>query len=245
MEAKKIMFEDYISRDEISQSRTTKEFINWFGEKLEILKGHREELKKQNLLHQGLAKIFYEELFPLYRLLQHKIEEWHDVKVTCILGNQSFDVKLESNRKDIPQYIEITQADLKENDYLRMRHFCESGSVSMTGEVSHKGTKRTGLQISVEDGFREESELNAKKKSQIEAAIKNKQKVAKRLDGTALLIYFDDYIAFSHDQDRKELSEFLDSTHNLWKDQYTRLFVVGASGKYFWENARSRDRIEN
>ena len=54
------MLESYVSEVEISQLRTLEEFIEWFEQKLEITKEHREELKKQNILHEGIAKIFYE-----------------------------------------------------------------------------------------------------------------------------------------------------------------------------------------
>ncbi len=45
-----LMLERYLTESEISQSRTLKDFIEWFDQKLAITKEHREELKKQNIL---------------------------------------------------------------------------------------------------------------------------------------------------------------------------------------------------
>ena len=78
------------------------------------------------------------------------------------------------------------------------------------GKVSRKGTKRTGLKISVINEFKRHTELNLEKKNMIKKAIEDKQKVKKRPDSTALLVYFDDYIAYSQDEDRKKMNKFLD-----------------------------------
>ncbi|MEW6171033.1 MAG: hypothetical protein AB1472_05710 [Candidatus Omnitrophota bacterium] len=223
-----------MNENEISQPRTPKEFIEWFEQKLEITKGYREELKKQNILHEGIAKKFYEELFPLYRLLQHKVEEWHDVRIEYIPGDQNFDVKVESSREFIPKYIEITQADMNEEEYLRMRYFLEQGTVSTTGKVTKEGTKRTGLRILVDDEMGEGSVSILEKIRQIKIAIDNKVKVAKRPDRTALLVYFDDYLKFPRGKGQQEINEFL-SKNESWKEQYVCLFVVSASGEFFCE----------
>lgn len=82
------MLESYVSEVEISQSRTLAEFIEWFEQKLSITKEYRDELKEQNILHKGVAKEFYEELFPLYCLLQRKQQEWQGVRITYIPRNQ-------------------------------------------------------------------------------------------------------------------------------------------------------------
>jgi hypothetical protein len=160
-------FENYITKEEASIPRNPKEFIDWFKEKLRITKEYRDELKKQNLLHEGIAKIFYEELFPLYRLLQCKEKEWHDTRIMYVYGNQNFDVEIISSRQDIPRFIEITQSDMNKEEYLRMKYFLEKGSVSMIGSVLKEGNKKTGLKISVEEIATDHSEWNLKKKEQI------------------------------------------------------------------------------
>ncbi len=230
------MLESYVSEVEISQLRTLEEFIEWFEQKLEITKEHREELKKQNILHEGIAKIFYEELFPLYRLAQHKKGSWCDVKVMCVLGNQNFDIKLESRNESVPKHIEITQADRDEGEHLRMLYFLEQGSVTTTGKVTKVGTKKTGLQILVEDEVGESNKSITEKISLIQKAIDRKTKVVQRPDKTALLVYFDDYLNYPRSKGWDKISAFL-SENVSWKNKYARLFVVSASGELFWERA--------
>jgi len=231
-----LMLEKYLTESEISQSRTLKEYIEWFDQKLAITKEYREELKKQNILHEGIAKKFYEELFPLYRLAQHKRKEWGNVKVTCVLGNQNFDVKLESSNISVPKYIEITQADRDEEEHLRMLYFLEQGSVTTTGKVTKVGTKRTGLQILVEDKVGESNKSISEKIGRIQEAIGRKTEGKNYPDMTALLVYFDDYLKYPRGKGQKEIDTFL-SNNNSWRSQFVRLLVVSASGELFWEKS--------
>lgn len=236
------MLENYITKEEISQPRTPKQFVSWFEEKLATTKQLSHALREQNLLHKGIAKYFYEELFPLYRLLQNKLEAWNDVEFIPILGNQNYDIEVKSDRADFLKYIEITQADMNEDEHFRMRYLLEHGSVNKIGKVSKQGTKRAGLKISVINEAKRHTELNLEKKNQIKKAIEDKQKVKRKPDNTALLVDFDDYIAYSQDEDRKEMNKFLDSVYNLWNKQYVTLFVVGASGKGCWEK-HNRNKV--
>ncbi|MBU2101989.1 MAG: hypothetical protein KKF80_01190, partial [Candidatus Omnitrophica bacterium] len=182
------------------------------------------------------AKKFYEELFPFYRLAQRKSEEWGDVKVTCVLGNQNFDVRLESSDNSIPRHIEITQADRDEEEHLRMLYFLEHSSVTMIGKVTKVGTKRTGLQILVKDEAGEGNKSILEKIGLIQKAIDRKIKVTQRPDMTALLVYFNDYLKYPRGKGQNELDAFL-SENESWKPQYVRLFVVSASGELFWEKS--------
>ncbi|MEW5758719.1 MAG: hypothetical protein AB1755_04550 [Candidatus Omnitrophota bacterium] len=231
-----LILEDYLTETELSQARTPAEFIEWFEQKLAITRDHREELKKQNILHKGIAKKFYEELFPLYRLIQRKKEEWHDVEIEYCLGDQNFDVKLKGVKESIPEYIEITQADRNEEEHLRMLYFLEQGHVSTTGKVTKEGTKITGLRILVEDETGEGHKSILEKIDQIKIAIDNKTEVVQRPNMTALLVYFDDYLKFPRGKEQKEIGEFL-SENESWKKQYVRLFIVSASGELFWEKS--------
>ena len=111
-------FENYINEQEISQPRTPAEFISWFEEKLEINRKRREELRKQMLLREGdMSEYFYNELLPLYCLLKNKSEDWKEVNFLPIKGSQNFDVKVQTDRKDVPKYIEITNAYMNKEEY--------------------------------------------------------------------------------------------------------------------------------
>jgi len=230
-----MMLENYITVEETSQLRTPEQFVNWFEGKLSTIHSQKNDLQKQIILHKDIAKFFYEELFPLYRLLQNKQEEWSDVKFSPVKGSQNFDVKVESSRENFMTHIEITITVMNHGEHHRNLYFLEHGHTCITGEVSAKGTKRTGKKISVSNDARKHSELNEEKKEQIRKAFKKKDKVVKRPNDTSLLVYFDDYIAFSNGKDRAEMEDFLNSLDNLWSKKYTSLFVVGASGKGLWE----------
>ena len=49
-------------------------------------------------------------------------------------------------------------------------------------------------------------------------------------DSTALLVYFDDYVAFAEPGDKPVVQEVLASTRNGWRKKFHHLFVVDASG---------------
>ena len=225
----------WINKKEISVPRIPKQFINWFEEKLELVEHLKPDLRKQNLLHKGIAKVFYEELFPLYRLLQNKIEAWNDVELIPILGEQNFDVKINNSKDTFLEYIEITQAGINEYEYLRRVHLSKYGYVNMIGEVLKEGPQKAGLKISIRNELISQDELNSRMINHIKDAIEKKQNVRKRPNKTALLVYFDDYRTFLQDKDWVIMNNFLDSICNLWLMNYVSLFVVGASGRRFCE----------
>lgn len=239
-------FEEYIKEDEISQPRTPKEFINWFENKLEITKNLREELKTQNILHQGVAKIFYEELFPLYRLLQNKLEEWRGVIFKPIIGNQNYDVKVSPCRENIPNYIEITVADMNEEEKARMEYFLNHGHVNAIGEVVIERDKKRGKKITVYEDACPSGEINQKIRNRIGELINKKMAVKERPNNTALLVFFDDYTAFRYDRcsSKSEMNTFLDSVNTEWQNRYLALYVVGASGS-FYERYQTIKNLEN
>ncbi len=230
-------FEEYIKRDEISQPRTPNEYVDWFEGKLKITKERREDLKTQNILHEGIAKYFYEELFPLYRLLQNKSKTWEGSRFIPVIGNQNFDVKVDSDRKNVPQYIEIVVADRDEAENARMEYFLAHGSVNSIGDVLIERNKKLGKKITVDEEAYSSEEINRRTKNRISGLIVKKMAVKKRPNNTALLVFFDDYTAFRYDLDKSksEMDKFLNSINIQWQSQYLALYIVGASGKGFWE----------
>ncbi|MGD0336954.1 MAG: hypothetical protein ABSB18_07675 [Candidatus Omnitrophota bacterium] len=232
--------ENYINAEEISLPRTPNEYILWFEEKLKITKERREELKMQNILHKGIAKYFYEELFPLYRLLQNKSKTWEKTKFSPIVGNQNFDVRVNPDRDDIPQYIEIVVADRNESEHARMEYFLAHGFVNSIGDVSITRDKRNGKKISVDEEAHSSEEINQRVKDRISELINKKITVRERPDNTALLVFFDDYTAFRYDMgsSKLEMSTFLDTLNIQRQIRYLALYVVGASGQSFYERLR-------
>jgi hypothetical protein len=227
--------EQYISKDEILQSRTPSEYIVWFEEKLNIIRQRRDELKEQIILHQGIAKYFHEELFPLYRLLQNKLKVWEQVKFLPVIGSQNYDVKVNTHRSDVPQYIEITITDRDEEQHNRMEYFLKHEEVDLLGTVSI--SRKPIRKIDVEGVLLDEREINQAQKNRLQEAINRKVNAVKRMEGTALLVYFDDYTYFRYDNPKsaQEMALFLASINMEWKTQYTGIYIVGASGRSIWQ----------
>ena len=227
----------WINKDEISHARTAEEYILWFENKLKITKERREELKESNILHKGIAKIFYEELFPLYRLLQNKLKEWSDVRFRPIIGNQNYDVEVNSEKNKTPQYIEIVVADRNEAEHARMEYFLDHGQVNMVGDVAIMREKKNGKIIRVDEEAHSSEEVNQKIENRIHALINKKMTVKQRPNNTALLVYFDDYTAFRYDVDnsKPEMNSFLNSLKIQWQKRYSALYMVGSSGQSFFE----------
>jgi len=236
------MLENSVNETNISQWRTPDEFINWFERQLDNIKNSIGDSERTILLHRGRAKVFYEELFPLYRLLQWKGKEWFNVKFRPVLGNQNFDIQIESEKSDVPGHIEITCMGMDYEEILRMEYYLDHRSVSSVGPVLREGTNRTRKKIFVEEELIEESILKSEAKKRIKETIGKKLKRVLRRDNTALLVYFDNYTVFSEEKDAVEIDKFLDSIDEPWDSQYVNLFVIGANGKNFWEKRKSEKR---
>lgn len=212
--------ENYLNEQEISQPRTPEEYIHWFEEKLEITRDLKEELREQMLLRRGkMSEYFYNELFPLWRLLQNKCGDWEQEKFAPVMGSQNYDIEVRTDRKDVPKYIEIINIDMNAEEYSINRQLFENRYAHV------KSVSRESI------------------KKRIKEAIDKKMHVAARPDDTALLVYFNDYTAFRYDNDgaRHEMTIFADSINIAWQDRYITLYIVGASGKSFYERRRSRE----
>ena len=213
-----ITLEQFLTVEEISQPRTPGEYIIWFEEKLEINRKFKEELREQMLLRKGkIVEYYYNELFPLWRLLQNKREAWKELTFVPFLGNQNFDVEVRTNRKDVPKYIEITNTDMDEKEYAINKILFKERQADIT-------VSKTKEEV----------------KNRIKEGINAKMKVTSRPDNTALLVYFNDYnhsaFYYADKASLLELSIFLESLESIWQKRYFALYVVGLSGKSFWES---------
>ena len=220
-----LKFEDFITKNDIEQPRTPYEFIHWFKDKWEIVSKF-EEPRKQGLLHKNIlnkdkiVKPVEEELFALYILLQHKENEWFDARLTPIIGNQPFDVKIESNANIIPEFIEITGSDWNELTYYRMKHLVEHG-----------------VDNSVGDDAQEYSVSMLNKINQLNEAIKNKVNKGGYPNNTALLVSFEDR-EFMHnwkESDSQRINQMPIIQDPIWKKHFVKIYIIGFSGRTFLE----------
>jgi hypothetical protein len=233
--------EQYLSEEEIYRWRSAEEFIHWVDEKHTIFREWRDNLNSQNLRHEGIAKIWYEEVLPLYCLLKNKADDWKKEKFRLVIGGQNYDVEIQSDNAEIPKYIEITVTNYNETEKARMDFFLQNRRVSLVGDVLIEKNKKNAQKITVVDEFRESKGESIK--ALIKERINKKIIVVDRPLGTALLIYFDDYIVFRYDneQSKFEMNIFLDSINLPWYDKYIGLYLAGASGKSFYQRRRSKN----
>jgi hypothetical protein len=230
--------EEIITIEEICSPRTPTQFLEWFEAKLREIK-KTDGINDQVILREGIGKFFYEEVFPLFRLLQNKKDAWRNLKFKNVYGDQPFDVEIFGSKEcEFPSFLEITMADQNYEDHLRMRYFIEHGDVCMTGPLTHTGTKKTGLNVSVANEAGDLTEMNQEKKDLIRNAITRKTSKAYP-ENTGLLVYFDDYVAFSRYKDKAVMDGFLDELDMGWTDKFSALYLVGASGNQIWERYRS------
>lgn len=212
---------------ETSNPRTPDEFICWFKGIEDALEEYHQGLenekagrkfRNESRIRRGRnIKFYYEELWPLFRLLEHKKKEWQNIKVTPIRGNQNFDVLIESSDFSIPNYLEITLANFDKSTHQKMLILNQRGRVN----ALEKGlnTRKTIVDSAIK---------------KIEARILDKSQ-KQRPPRTALLVFFDDYLKpFEEKESKIEMNDFKKSLMT-WRNQYTHLFIVGTSGKRFWE----------
>lgn len=230
--------DDIISREEIQISRRPSEFLQWFEDFLGKANADRDIYKEDILLRKGIAKVIYEEVFPLYRMLQVFGTEWEQFKFKNVIGDQRFDVEVTGSQHVPFRHIEITVADTGHEESLRMRYLLEHGSVPAIGKVSHTGTKRTGHTVHVSDDARLHTDVNREKKDGIVKAIGRKS-MKDYPDDSVLLVYFDDNVAIAVGDDEEEMVDFIENLQDNWESRFSHLFIIGSSGKRGWRKERA------
>ena len=221
-----------ITIEEIQVFRTPPKFIIWFEAYLEKTRLER-KYKRERLLHKGIAKVVYEEVFPLYRFLQVFGGAWPDLRIRNVIGNQNYDVEIQGEAPLPFEFLEVTVADINYDEILRRQCLLENRSVPAIGPVIYTGNKRTGWNIKVPYGFHLHADVNNEKKERILESIEKKSEKSYPPE-TALLIYFDDYVAFSGDGDNQDMLDFIDNLEGDWESVFSKLYIVGAAGCRGW-----------
>ena len=240
--------EKILTREECEQTRTTQNLGAWVDEKITLfhmLSKKNDVIKRKLLLHEGIFKKFYEEIYPLSLFAQHYYKGCTDIFFKPEIGNQNFDAIILDCLKEPIHEIEITQAHAGHPEYLRMKYFLKHGHVNPLGDVVYSGTKRSGHVIVVENEAIDHPKIIEDSLILIEKAIRKKANRSKNNHNidTLLLIVFDDFIAFRPDgkeEERKILVKFINDKIYLLKPNFDRVFLVGWSGKSFYEFSLSK-----
>lgn len=197
-----------ISNEEIETFRKPIEYLQWFESHLDTT-GRDRRNREDALLHKGIFKQFYEELFPLYSLLRHKCQEWKESRFRNVIGSQPYDVEIENNYM---AYLEIATTDFDYGEWLRMCEFLANGHVS-----------------SIQDEARPHEEIVRETMESISIRIKSKSE-KDYPDNIGLIVNYNDFSIMYNQEDVIELRSAVDVLKPKWKGTFDSVFLVGPRG---------------
>ena len=219
------MLSEFISIDELTKKRTPSELLSWVESKRKQI-ASTEEGDKSLLLHEGLAKQFEEEVYPLAIFGQHKFGSTDQILMQPIIGKRYDAVVTDLRTKPVSQsYIEITQSHEGENDYLRRLVLSQQGFVFNAPPIK-KGTKKTGLQVSVPAKAFELSEIAEGELNRIFDAARRKESKDYPTN-TSLIIFFKDDLNFRQVVDDTQLDTFVKKNILSLDLRFAALYLVG------------------
>jgi hypothetical protein len=198
-----------IGIDELTKKRTPSELLNWVKWKMDQI-GSTDEGERILRLHEGFAKQLIEEVYPLAIFGSRKFGDTDQILMQPIIGNQSYDAVLTDLRSKpaSESYVEITQSHEGENDYLRRLDLQRKGFSFGHSPVNKKGTKKTGLQFSINPKVVTPGEVAGGEKKRILDAARRKE--AKDYPAnTSLIIVFNDDLFFRQAVDDAHLDTFV------------------------------------
>jgi len=227
-----------LTEGECLEERTPEKLYNWVFEKIDLfyLCTHRDLcLRRQLLLHKGLFKQFYEEMYLLAFFVKRCYGGRTDVWVRWITGSQPYDAII-SDKTGQQVFVEITQACYDYDQVLKMEHYLHQdrqGLASLTGKAVRDDTQRTRIRI--DDDFTEDGDEQEEDRRLIAKTLDRK---ARKLQGhyrpsTILVVAVDDYVRFVTRQDWVHLKEVAIEkiSSEVWP--FAGTFFVGVSGRSF------------
>ena len=219
------MSNEDISREELTKKRTPSELMSWVEWKREQI-ASTEDGERALILHEGLAKQFKEEVYPLAIFGQRKFGNTDQILMQPIIGKRYDAVvtDLRSNRVS-QSYIEITQSHEGENDYLRRLVLSRQGFV-FYGPPNKKGTKKTGLQVSIPAKAFELGEVAEGELKRILEAARRKEAKDYPIN-TSLIIFFNDNLTFRQAVDDNQLDTFVKKNILSLDLRFSTLYLVG------------------
>jgi hypothetical protein len=221
-----------ITQQELEKRQTARSWEPWVRAKIKEI-GVTSKGKTAVRLRQGLAKELLEEAFPMAVFASSHYGKSRFVWFRQYIGNQNYDATVRDYRlfRRLPiKFLEVTQARLGEDEYLRAMKLDETGSVSVYGQLTKKGNKQTGIKIHVKNEMvRKEDTINQKIKL-IETAIE--RKVGKNYPAnTALIVVFDGYPTFSDPADVEKIRSMINTKFSGELTEFCWLSVICLSGE--------------
>jgi hypothetical protein len=217
-----------LTSEDLTKKRTPPELYSWWRKKSDELYKFSSESRKAYRLHEGLAKPFMEELFPLSLFGKRKFGDIDKIFLQLIIGNQRYDAILTDLRTDTAwhSYIEITQSHNGKEQYLRDLVLYKKGSVFTFDNVIKTGTKKTGIEVSVQPLIVDVEKAAENDLNNILAAVKKKTGKIYPAN-TSLIIFFDDRLHFPRVIDDIQLDDFVKKNILCLDLTFSSLFLVG------------------
>jgi hypothetical protein len=231
------------TRTDIERERPLREFIEWVDAVL-LETAQREDLKEVVLLRKGLAKKFYEEIFPTYNWIKNGWMLNKSATIRFVDGNQNYDGIIELRDPDEATHIflECVAAIDGYDDSLRMEHLLKHGRVSLTAPLKVHGTRASGARhvvVSDDSMMRDLDREDEKLMTLIEGSLRRKMSKSYPV-GTWLLCATDDNLLRARRFNLSGLQDLVtDLLHDL-EHPFGRIVVVGMSGHihFEWEKTR-------
>lgn len=224
-----------LTADDMTTPRSPTELAQWVERTCRAIAAD-DSSKKAALLHQGMFKKFYEEIFPLSHFLSKVYAGRPDIECIPNLGNEDFDAIIIDHTTSPPskQKIEITSAAENHEEHLRMKFFVQHGHVSVWGPLSASGTERTGHEIQVENEVISHRDLLQRTLSSIKSAAEGKSAKPNGLPRYGqehiLIIAFDDWNWFRN-EDEERFRQVVPHTIAQLSLDFGVIYLVGLSGK--------------
>lgn len=219
-----------LSDIEFSKERTPKELGDWVDDRLAAIR-RCVDANEPALLHRGLFKRFYEEMYVFRLFVQRLYGERDDVRCALKPHNdpeRGYDAIVLDHSSDpkMVTYVQLTTTTFNRDESRRMRYLVKHGWVPWWGPPP------------TTDEF-EELELVVSRAAVLERAFADiSQAVARKAPFShgrdyVLVVSFDDVMWFGTDEDVRALRTFVDERLPAWRLNVATLYIVGISGRTF------------
>lgn len=210
----------------MTKKRTPSELLRWVNWKREQI-ASTDEGERALILHEGPAKQFKEEVYPLALFGQRKFGNTDQILMQPVIGKGYDAVVIDLSSKPASKtYVEITQSHEGESEYLRHCVLAKRGIVPMHGRVTKTGTKNTGIQISTPFSAVNLDELAKHELKRILDAARRKEAKDYPIN-TWLIIVFDDDLPFRRAVDDRYLDTFVREDILKLDLRFSTLYLIG------------------
>ena len=223
----------FVTQTELTTERTPGELNDWVARKFQEI-AQREGGKKAVRMRKGLCKQLVEEVYPLSIFASFRFKISQHVTLQPIIGNQKYDALIidRSCNPPLMSKLEITQAHVGESEYLRRLMLQEQQWAPASGQIEKTGTKNTGIKLTANLVAKRVDDLLIEQIALIRDALDRKLNKDYESD-TALLIMFEDVVAFDEEAQRQELYRVVRDELGPKAKPFSALYVASWSKRMF------------